>query len=115
MGSIVSGWWSWLVATWGALLALGAFSTLFGDESLGARIAFGLAMAALAAMTAVALVIRRVRPRLAASLLVVGLGLPGVGFFWLFFIPPVLAIVLLVSGVVTREIGFRRLDPVVTA
>ncbi len=62
-------------------------------------------------MTAAALIVRRKRVRLAAWLLVVGVGLPGIGFSWLVFIPIAIALVIIVTGVTTGEVTFRRHEP----
>ncbi len=112
MRSVITGWWSWLVAIWAlALLAISAIA-LFGDDSdegVAHRVAFTLIFLGFAAATTAALVVRRKAPRLAAWLLVVGVGLPGLpGFSVWMFIPTAIALVIIVGGVTTGEIRFRR-------
>ncbi len=113
MGSVIRGWWSWLVALWTvALLAISVIA-LFGDdgdEGVVHRVAFTLIFLGFAAATAAALVARRKAPRLAAWLLIVGVGLPGlpgIGSVWM-FIPTAIALVIIVGGVKTGEIRFTR-------
>ena len=113
MRSVITGWWSWLVAIWA--LALFAFSViaLLGDdggEGVGHRIAFALVFLGFAAATGAALVVRPKAPRLAAWLLIVGVGLPGlpgIGSIWM-SIPAAIALVIIVGGVTTGEVRFRR-------
>ena len=72
---------------------------------------FALVFLGLAAVTAAALVVRRRAPRLAAWLLVIGVGLPGLpspGSARALFIPTAIALVIIVSGVTTGEVRFRR-------
>ena len=111
MGSVFSGWWSSLVAIWTAALVFISVTALFGeaeDRGLLARVALALVMLGFAAVTAAALVVRRRTPKLAAWLLAVGVGLPGIGFFWMLFIPTAIALVIIVGGVTTGEVTFRR-------
>lgn len=105
MSSILTGWWSWLVAMWAGALVLLAVTAPFGGD-LFAGVIFALVMLVMAGVVLRALVIRHRAPRAAAWLLVLGVGLPGIGFFWLLFIPTALAVFILVSGVVTGEISF---------
>jgi uncharacterized membrane protein YhaH (DUF805 family) len=113
MGSVFTGWWSWLVALWA--LAAFTFSVIAllgddGDEEVVYRVAFALVLLGLAAVTAAALVVRRKAPRLAAWLLIVGVGLPGlpgIGSVWM-LIPTAIALVIIVGGVITGEIRFTR-------
>ena len=112
MGSVITGWWSWLVATWTALLLILSVLPLFQEGEGSARTFAGRAGLSLIFLgfTAVAgtgLVVRRKAPRLAAWLLVVGVGLPGVGFYWALF-PIPFALFIMVSGVTTGEIRFKR-------
>ncbi len=113
MGSVITGWWSWLVAIWTVALFAISVIALFGDsgdEGVVHRIAFALVFLGFAAVTAAALVVRRKAPRLAAWLLVVGVGLPGlpgIGSVWL-LIPTAVALVIIVGGVTTGEVRFRR-------
>jgi uncharacterized membrane protein YhaH (DUF805 family) len=113
MRSVITGWWSWLVAIWAVALFAISVIALFadeGDEGVVHRIAFTLVLLGLAAVTAAALVVRRKAPRLAAWLLVVGVGLPGlpgIGSVWL-LIPTAVALVIIVGGVTTGEVRFRR-------
>ena len=115
MRSVITGWWSWLVAT--SALALFAISVIAafeddGDEGVAHRVAFALIFLGFAAATTAALVVRRKAPRLAAWLLIVGVGLPGLpGFSVWMFIPTAIALVIIVGGVRTGEIRFRRLEP----
>ncbi len=116
MGSVITGWWSWLVA----IVAFAYFAifliALFGDdgdEGVGHRVAFALIFLGFAAVTAAALIVRRKAPRLAAWLLIVGVGLPGlpgIGSVWM-FIPTAIALVIIVGGVTTGEIRFGRPKP----
>jgi uncharacterized membrane protein YhaH (DUF805 family) len=112
MGSVFTGWWSWLVALWTvALLAISVIA-LFGDdgdEGVVHRIVFALVFLGFAAATAAALVVRRKAPRLAAWLLIVGVGLPGLPgpSVWM-LIPTAIALVIIVGGVKTGEIRFTR-------
>ncbi len=115
MRSVITGWWSWLVAIWAlAALAISVIA-LFGDDGDdGAhRVAFALIFLGFASLTATALVVRRKAPRLAAWLLVVGVGLPGlpgIGSIWM-SIPTAIALVIIVGGVRTGEVRFRQPEP----
>ena len=109
MGTVITGWWSWLVAIWVAALLFISVSNLFADESVLGRVAGVLVFLGFAAVAGAGLVARRSAPRVAAWLLVVGVGLPGIGFFWALFIPTAIALLIIVSGVTTGEITFRRL------
>ncbi len=115
MGSVFTGWWSWLVAIWAVvLLAISVFAALGvgveGDEGVE-RVVFALAFLGFAALTATALVVRHKAPRLAAWLLVVGVGpmaLPGgSGSVWM-LIPTAIALVIIIGGLATGEIRFTR-------
>ena len=114
MRSVITGWWSWLVATWAlAALAVSVIAVFGddGDEGVAHRIAFALIFLGFAAATAAALVVRSRAPRLAAWLLIVGVGLPGLPSFAspsMLFIPTAIALVIIVGGVTTGEIRFRR-------
>lgn len=113
MGSVITGWWSWLVATWTGLLLILSVLPLFQEgegaaRTLAGRAGFSLFFLALTAAVGTGLVIRRKAPRLAAWLLVIGVGLPGAGFFWALFIPTAIALFIMVSGVTTGEIRFKR-------
>ena len=113
MRSVITGWWSWLVAT--SALALFAISVIAafeddGDEGVAHRVAFALIFLGFAAATTAALVVRRKAPRLAAWLLIVGVGLPGLPSFAspsMLFIPTAIALVIIVGGVRTGEVTFR--------
>ncbi len=115
MRSVITGWWSWLVAVWAFALFAISVIALFGDdgdEGIAHRVAFALIFLGFAAATAAALVVRRRAPRLAAWLLIVGVGLPGLpGFSVWMFIPTAIALVIIVGGVTTGEIRFRRPEP----
>ncbi len=115
MRSVITGWWSWLVAIWAfALLAIFVIALLGddGDEGVAHRVAFALIFLGFAAVTAGALVVRRKAPRLAAWLLIVGVGLPGLpGFSAWQFIPTAIALVIIVGGVRAGEVTFRRPEP----
>ncbi len=113
MGSVFTGWWSWLVALWALAFFTFAVIALFsdeGDEGDVERFAFIFVLFGLAAVTAAALVVRRKAPRLAAWLLIVGVGLPGlpsVGSVRM-LIPTAIALVIIIGGVKTGEIRFTR-------
>ncbi|MEE9298499.1 MAG: hypothetical protein V3V29_05630 [Acidimicrobiia bacterium] len=115
MRSVITGWWSWLVATWASASFAISVIALFGDdgdEGIAHRVAFALIFLGFAAATAAALVVRRRAPRLAAWLLIVGVGLPGLpGFSVWMFVPTAIALVIIVGGVTTGEIRFRRPEP----
>ncbi len=113
MGSIINGWWAWLVAIWTGLLGALAVSVLFEDgegspRTFAAKAVISLIMLAIAAAAGAGLVIRVQAPRLAAWLLVVGVGLPGLGFWWALFIPTAIAAFILISGAATKEISFSQ-------
>ncbi len=113
MGSVITGWWSWLVATWtGALLVLSVLFLFAEGEgsprTFAGRAGLSLIFLGIAAVAGTGLVVRRKAPSLAAWLLVVGIGLPGAGFFWALFIPTAIALFILVSDVKTGEISFRQ-------
>ena len=108
MGSVITGWWSWLVAIWTAALLFISVGSLFTDESDLGRVVGALVILGFAAAAGGGLVVRRKAPRLAAWLLVVGVGLAGAWFFWAVFIPPAIALFIMVSGVRTGEISFKR-------
>ncbi len=101
------------MATWTVALFAISVIALFGDdgdEGVIHRVAFALIFLGFAAVTAAALVVRRKAPRLAAWLLIVGVGLPGlpgIGSVWM-FIPTAIALVIIVGGVTTGEVRFRR-------
>lgn len=119
MSSAINGWWSFLVAIWTGLLVALAVSILFEDgegspRTFAAKAVISLIMLAIAAAAGVGLVIRFKAPRLAAWLLVVGVGLPGLGFWWALFIPTAIAAFILIGGVATREISFRQTRPAAT-
>ena len=81
-------------------------------KRLEPRVIFAVVFLGLAAATAAALVLRRNAPRLAAWLLVVGVGLPGlpgIGSGWM-LIPTVIALVIIVGGLTTGEVSFERPD-----
>ena len=113
MGSVFTGWWSWLVAIW--VLAAFTISVIAvfgddGDEGVVHRVVFALIFLGFAAVTAAALVVRRKAPRLAAWLLIVGVGLPGLpgfGSVWM-LIPTAIALIIIIGGVTTGEIRFTR-------
>ncbi len=112
MRSVITGWWSWLVAI--SALALFAISVIAlfgddGDEGIAHKVVFALIFLGFAAATATALVVRRKAPRLAAWLLIVGVGLSGLpGFSVWQLIPAAIALVIIVGGVTTGEVRFRR-------
>ena len=113
MGSIITGWWSWLVAVWTGLLLV--FSVLFlfdqGKEAprtFLARLGLSLIFLGITTVAGAGLVLRSKAPRLAAWLLVIGVGLPGAAFWWALFIPTAIALFIMVSGVTTGEISFKR-------
>ncbi len=116
MRSVITGWWSWLVANWALALVAVSVIAAFGDdgdEGVAHRVAFALIFLGFAAVTAAALVVRRKAPRLAAWLLVVGVGLPGlpgIGSIWM-SIPTAIALVIIVGGVRTGEVRFRQPEP----
>ncbi len=117
MGSVITGWWSWLVATWTGLLFILSVLSLFEEgegspRTFAGRAGLSLILLGITAVAGTGLVVRRQAPRLAAWLLVVGVGLPGVGFFWALFIPTAIALFIMVSGVTTGEIRFKRREPV---
>ncbi len=100
------------MALWaGVLLAIAVIAVFGGDEGVVHGVVMALVLFGLAAVTVTALVVRRKAPRVAAWLLVAGVGpmaLPGgSGSFWM-SIPTVIALVILVGGVITGEIRFRR-------
>ena len=115
MRSVITGWWSWLVAISAVALFAISVIALFGvdgDEGVAHRVAFALIFLGFAAVTAAALVVRRKAPRLAAWLLIVGVGLPGLpGFYIWSLISTAIALVIIVGGVTTGEIRFRRSEP----
>ena len=113
MGSVITGWWSWLVATWTGLLLILSVLFLFEEgegspRTFAGRAGLSLIFLGITAVAGTGLVVRRKSPRLAAWLLVVGVGLPGAGFFWALFIPTAIALFIMVSGVTTGEIRFKR-------
>ena len=113
MGSVITGWWSWLVAIWTGLLLVFSVIALFdrgeySPRTVAARAGLSLIFLGIAAVAGAGLVVRRKAPRLAAWLLVVGVGLSGAWFSWALFIPPAIALFVMVSGVRTGEIRFKR-------
>ncbi len=112
IGSVITGWWSWLVAIWAFASFAISVIALFGDdgdEGVVHRVALALIFLGFAAATATALVVRRKAPRLAVWLLIVGVGLPGLpGFSVWQLIPAAIALVIIVGGVTTDEVRFRR-------
>ncbi len=113
MGAVITGWWSWLVATWTSALLVLSVLFLFAEgegspRTFAGRAGLSLIFLGIAAVAGTGLVVRRKAPRLAAWLLVVGIGLPGAGFFWALFIPTAIALFILVSDVKTGEISFRQ-------
>ena len=113
MGSVMTGWWSWLVAIWTGLLLVLSVLFLFEEgegspRTFAGRAGLSLIFLGIAAVAGTGLIVRLKAPRLAAWLLVVGVGLPGAGFFWALFIPTAIALFILVSGVKTGEISFRQ-------
>ena len=110
MGSVITGWWSWLVAIWTVALLFISVAAGFSDESDLGRVAGALVILGFAAAAGSGLVVRRNAPRLAAWLLVVGVGLAGAWFFWALLIPTAIALFVMVSGVRTDEIRFKRPD-----
>ena len=114
MGSVITGWWSGLVAIWASALFALSVIALFGDEGddgVFGKVLFAFVFLVFAAATAGALVVRRKAPTLAAWLLVVGVGLPGMPSFAspsMLFIPTAVALVIIVGGVTTGEVTFRR-------
>jgi hypothetical protein len=109
---IITGWWSWLVALWAlALFAIAVIALFGGDEGVVHGVVMALVLFGLAAVTATALVVRRKAPRLAAWLLVAGVGpmaLPGGSASIWMLIPTAIALVIIVGGVITGEMSFRR-------
>ena len=113
MGSVITGWWSRLVAIWTGVYIIFSITALFdrgeyAARTFAGRAGQGLIILGFAAAAGAGLVVRRKAPRLAAWLLVVGVGLAGAWFFWALLIPPAIALFIMVSGVRTDEISFKR-------
>lgn len=113
MGSVITGRWSWLVAIWTSLLLVLSLLALFEEgegspRTLAGRVGLSLVFLGITAVAGAGLVVRLKAPRLAAWLLVVGVGLLGVGFYWALLIPTAIALFIMISGVSTGEIRFKR-------
>ena len=112
MRSVLTGWWSWLVALFGTALAAFAILGFFiADEADDGRVAGSIIGIVLAVMIGVGLVVRQGSPRLGAWLIVIGVVATGIGFFWLLFIPTVLAALIVISGFTTEEISLVKPKP----